>query len=980
MSAQVAFAVRMDETTHDLILQRLELGLEGMDKSEPERTGILLRLGDLYADRARLKALNEMDQNCKDCRGAQSDRKKAIAAYQEALPKVEKADQGRRVLQIAHLFGLSDQTKKATALYAQILNNPSKYTSEVRALAYMSTGERKFREGDFTGALKAYENARKEKLKARALAEFRIAWCHLNLGNSEKATSTLVRLLKSPDLLATQSADGKTVDAGFVRDLSHDLAVFLARGQVGPRQIDLLKGLSPDEVRKDNLKLLATETDRVGNKVSALIVWAAYVDEGQVAPLEKLEVQTHVAQIFYDLNKQDMAANAYDKAIDLWKKPGCTDAAVCDPIKTKLRKFVTSWNKSQKKKPTANLLRIYVSYTNAFPGDTEMLHWGGIVAKDIGHTREAGRFFHAAAAQAHQDLQRKPDDKELKNIFEGSLLAEIEMAEAGKDFGSKLAAYNYYLQINPSGSQAYQIRYQRAHLFYSNNRTQEAFSEFHYLASQPGKDNRDLKVKSADLALDSLVALKDDQNLQVRSLEYARMFPERKTEYLKISRKATLNIVAANLKNDKTSDRTDYRSSLAALAAVNMEGADDAEKIKFYKNKLIIAQKAMDLGQVKDSAGRLLAIKSLTKGDRDWTMTQQIWVAELELDFALAYRMSKKMEQPELSKADRELRFALLAELAGENPRKHNEAYLKLAGPTRSANLIRISMIKNSGWQWRELDKHAKYLRGTPDLLAGVVLEAFAVRRDFNKAGQYLRTSGIGRYAAGATLQRHLDLREFHKFDRKIKSHQIYGYSESALQSSLKERLKLLGESDRGAQAAFKRRDWTLQTLSLAQLARENRRLYHDINSLPVPRRLSKEDKAKYSQMLQAQSQPYVVRAEKIEKELEDMWTEGNSVQNLQSAYMTASPELQRLYKEEILPLAISAPSGAKNRLQNLLSTPFRRPSQRDILIARRELQANPFDISKAESLRELERQSGKPAMVVYLDERISQLKKGKPL
>ena len=67
-------------------------------------------------------------------------------------------------------------------------------------------------------------------------------------------------------------------------------------------------------------------------------------------------------------------------------------------------------------------------------------------------------------------------------------------------------------------------------------------------------------------------------------------------------------------------------------------------------------------------------------------------------------------------------------------------------------------------------------------------------------------------------------------------------------------------------------------------------------------------------------------------------------------------------------------------RLQNLLRTPFRRPSQKDIMVARQQLQANPFDISKAERLRELESQSGKPAMVVYLDERISQLKKGKSL
>jgi hypothetical protein len=132
--------------------------------------------------------------------------------------------------------------------------------------------------------------------------------------------------------------------------------------------------------------------------------------------------------------------------------------------------------------------------------------------------------------------------------------------------------------------------------------------------------------------------------------------------------------------------------------------------------------------------------------------------------------------------------------------------------------------------------------------------------------------------------------------------------------------------------------------------------------------------------LLKQQSQPYLARAEKIENELSDIWSNSNSVQNLQTAYITATPDLQKLYRDEIQPLALNAPSGAKNRLLNLLNTPYKRPSQKDILLARRELQANPFDISKAEQLRALEAQNGKPSMVVYLDERIGQMKKGRNL
>jgi len=877
---------------------------------------------------------------------------------------------------------LLDQNAQAKKLYDQILNaKRGAYASDVRAIAYTSVAEVKFRKGDFKGALKDFESARRENLRTRGLVEFRIAWCHLNLGNTEKAIATLTHLLKSPELLQTQTTDGKNIDPTFLSDLSRDLAIFLARGpKVGSREIALLLQLSPDTSRKNNLKTLAVETDRLGKKSASLSVWSAYVEEGDVQPGEKLEVQTRVAQIYYDMNMQDVAAKSYVKALAFWTQLGCKEPTPCEDLKAQLRKFVTSWNKSQKKKPTENLLRIYVAYTQTFPNDTEMLHWGGVVAQTLNKYGEAARLFHLAALRASEDLKAKPDNKSIQNIFEGSLLAEIEMSEASKDKKAREAAYNFYLQMNPNGAQAFQVRYQRAQLYNETNRLREAFSEFHYLASQPIQEHRGLRVKSADLALDCLVGLKDDPGLQVRSLEYARLFSERKTEYLKISRKATMNIVAANLKNEKSNARTDYKASLAALNEVNMEGADDGEKIKFFKNRLLIAQKAMDLAIVKDSALKLLAIKSLSAEDKEWTMAQQVWQAELELDFARAYRLSRQMQLKDLSPADRELRLALLAELAGLKPRSHNEAYLRHASNTRAANLVRVTMVRNASNPWRELEQHLTSLKKTPDLLAGLTLEVYVSHPNEKKMVQLLKTTQIGRFSAGQTLQRHLDLREYNAFDRKIRNHRIYGQSDFTMQKTLKERLKLINESERRTQSAFRRHDWTLQVLGLAQLERENRRLYKDIQSLPVPRRLSKADRAKYEQLLMSQSQPYLSRAEKIQNELTIMWNESNSLQKLQSAYMTASPELQKLYRDEITPLASSAPSGVKNRLQNLLNTPFRRPSQKDILIARRELQANPFDISKAEKLRELEIQNGQAAMVVYLDERISVLKKGRSL
>jgi hypothetical protein len=982
LASPSASAVKMDETTHDEIISRLEMGLSGMSKSEPDRPGIVLRLADLYSDRARLKAMNELDQNCAKCTGARNDRVKAIAYYNEALPRISKDKQGPVVLQIAHLSDLNGQGKKSIALYTGILRaKRSTYSSEVRAIAETNVGEIYFRKGDFKTALKHFEAARRENLKTRALVEYRVAWCQLNLGRTQKAIGTLVRLLKNPGVLATQTTDGKNVDPSFVKDVSNDLARFLARGNVKTDSIRLLRSLSPDDARKGNLYTLASECDRLGKKSSALIVWAAYVDEGGVEANEKLEVQIRVARIFYDMNKLNLAAGAFEKAMDLWKKNGCrNNDSLCTELKSRVRGMVTAWNKAQKHNPTPDLFRAYLAYTNTFPDDYEMLHWGAVVGHDLGRHKEAAVMFHRAAALVAGELSKKPGNKSLTTIFEGSLLGEIEMAEAGKDNKAREAAYNYYLQMNPSGAKAFEVRYQRAQLYAATNRPHEAFSEFHALASTPGKADHDLKVKSADLALDSLVALKDDQGLQVRSLEYARLFPERKTEYLKISRKATMNIVAANLKNEKSADRSDYKASLAALDKVDMSGADQAEQIKFYKNKIIVAQKALALDSVNDSCRHLLTVKSLSAEDHEWTLEQEVWVAELRLDFAQAYRITRDMRLPRLSKADRELRLALLAELSGRDPRKHNEAYLRLSRNIRSANLVRVSLIRNARSPWRELDRQLKSLKKTPDLLAGIALETFAKQRDYKRAEHLLKTTRIGQFPAGRTMARHLELRSFRAFDREISRHRLQAYNESAMRSTLRQRLKLIGRSEKLARNSMAKHDWTLEILTLSQLARENRRLYRDILALPIPRRLSAQDRQNYMKLLKAQSDPYLARAEKIEGELSQMWNSGNSLQNLQATYMTSSPELQKLYRDEIKDLAKNAPSGAKSRLDSLLETPYRRASRSEILNARRDLQSHPFDIAKAENLRALEARDGSPAMVAYLDERISQLKKGKDL
>lgn len=960
-----AHATKMDEATHTLLINKFERSLSGTNKTI--KHGVELRLADLYSDRARLRAMDDIKNNCNSCKDAKNDREQALKYYQRAFPYLHGKDQGRVLVQMAHLYDLNGESSHALTIYRQVVHKGHKsFTSEVIGASYYHLAEKSFQEGKFKSALFLFNKALKEEISNRPFIEYRKAWCYLNTGKTQEAVDSLVKILKSPKL---------SEDPTFQDDVSKDLATFIARTQVTPKKIEMLLSLSPDKDRKGNLYVLGTETDRLGKKRASLDVWHRYVGEGEVQGTEKLDVQIRVAQIQYDLGRYTQAQTDYAQAIADWKKDGCNDKDKCDGMKKRLRGFIITWNKADKTKPSLALLKTYQNYLDLFQDDTEMVQWAAVEARALSRHQDAINLFQKSALLAKQDLSKNPKDKKAKKIFEGSLLGQIEMAEATKNLKLREQAYQFYLENNPHGEKSFEARYQRANVWHQEGKYRQAFSEFHELALIPGKQHRDLKIKSADLALDSLASLKDNQTIQTRATEYAKYFPERRTEYYRIARKATLNIVASRLDNQKA-DKSDFKQGLNELNAVNLTGATDKEKIKYYKNRLLIATQAQDLGQIESAADHLLKIKSLSKSDREYALSQKAWSKELQLDFAGAYKITRRLKMRNLSKSDRALKLALLADLAGYNSKKHYEDYLKTVHNTRAANQVRVTLIQRSHRPWKELRHQLRFLKRTPDILANVTLETFARKHDAKQARHVLRVSRIEKYPAGQTLERNLNYKDYKHFKYVISHHHINGRSDALLKKTLKRRLNLLSQAEKRTKTAFRRHDWTMQVLMLNLMAKENQRLHDDLLKLPTPRRLNRQQRAQYRNLLTAQANGYQNKAARYATEWQSMWNESNSIELIRRTYDSASPALQGLLKKEIHILAKNAPSRAQSRLQEILSSGTHKPSRSEILEARRDLQTHPFDISKIQSYRELEKRAGRDTMVSYLDARMSAIQK----
>lgn len=964
----VARAEKMDAEIHTVVIEKLEQSLRETRESDnlslrPTRA----RLADLYAERARLRAMNEAEANCGDCRGALDDRKKALSLYETVLREAEPSGRGPLLLQMAQMRELNGELKKAEGHYDQIVRERGtrRHTAPVLAEAYLGRAEAFFARGDVDRAQKDFEEAAKLVGPGRkGHVQSRIAWCQLNRGEQDKAVRSLVRILRTPDLLTRESSTGATYDSSFHEDIARDLATFMARGNVTGHDIQLLESLAPEHARKGTLRHLASECERLGQKKAAITVWTVEA-KYETSTAERLEAMVRIAQIRFDLGEKKQALSGMRAALAEWSKNGCDDEQICAGLKTRLRDLVVAWNKSEKKNPSALLLEAYIAYIGAFGDEMEMDHWAAQVARaQKKHATAAGLFARSA------NLAVASKEKGARQILESSLVGEVEMAEISKDLKAREAAYDHYLQLNPSGAIAAKVSYQRAHLSYERGQMDEASERFHAFVVSPACKSRDketqrLCVQAADLDLDALAGMKKHALVQGRALEYAKLVPARRTEYARISRTAVL----------KQAEGAETSVAIAKLAEADFTAATSEERVRFLKSYLALTEKARDLDATARAADSLLATKGISGADREFALGKKAWAAEMSLDFDRAYGVVRQMKLASMRPEDRAMKLALLAELSGRDPKRHQIEFLRVSRDGFKKAFVRAKMIRESRNPQMELSKHERALAAYPSLLAPVTLEVFAKTGNVSMAKRILRNRRVATEPAGRALARELFLREFASHERALSRHGLKSGSDALVQRSITERLKLLARAEKAGNEAIGLRDWAAQIVALTAISRENRRLYSDIVALPVPRKLKGERRRQYQQLVEKNARVYWRKHEQVEHKLATLWADRDSSSRLQNDYRTAQPLVQSLIASEMRKLVEIAPDSRRGELASLLRDGVSRPSERELAAARREVKENPFSAATLGKLRDLEVGRGRETMVTYLDARLLKLR-----
>ena len=973
------FADSQNPEVDDLLIEKLKKILSTLSENSNSRAKVILRLADLYGEKGRLKAKEESEKGCiKACTHGEKERKQALKYYQQALRHIEKDTsensgelQQSLWLQMARLYELTDQNSKAIQFYQKAVNQKGLNYTE----AQFSLAEIYFKQGTFKKALDLYESVlNKKSFKRRGFAAFRLAWCRYNTGDVPGAVSGLEKILRDPKLLTRNAEDKPGVDEAFKEEVAKDYTVFMAHGQlIGLKAIEKVFELSPGKNRIENILFLAKELERLGQIDQSEKAWEMIIAKAS-RPQTRTEALMELIELNFKFREKDKAKqlSILKRLLAQWSlSPKATQGQNSSvqlknvgqkenkgpvgefkkEIKNRLRNIVFEWNKKERKSEnySQELLSVYSAYLEIFPSDFEAFGNASQVA--IGKSDYMKAY---AWNQKAISLTENPDQ------LESLLIKRIEIAEMAKNPQWLISAQNLYLAKSFKKSKAGEIRYQMTKAQYDGKNYEPASQKFRELAKDPSVSEK-LRLQSAELALDSLVLLKNDSSIELWGKEFAKIFPAQKKHFLKLVNQSILSQAAGQGDNPQKAWQT--------INQFKISSARDEDLKIYHKNRMILARQLEKFSELEESLSFLLKSKNLTPEDRRLALENKVWLNEIQLNFKEAYLAYKELNTGDW------LQMARLADLAEEPSEEYYLNYLRKTKNKDMAFSICLRLIKKIKNLKTPYNICELYLKENKNVFANVIVDIYLKKGSretlFNKMKAY-QVEGTW---AGSIVYRDLLFKKAEKPLKKLKSHRLKTHR---LTASIKHRLKLISRFEKVINSAVKTKDWLIQTLLLSELKVQYLRFFEDLMALPVPSDLGDEEQESYMNLLAQQASPYKEKANEIGVKLDELWKDQNSQDQLYSSFHKSPDSLQTLLGPQIEKLR------SVNHRENfkLMDIVYRKTerglsSEASLEKARQQVRQTPMNKKAIQKLIELETLRGYQPMIIYLKSRLEKLQYG---
>jgi hypothetical protein len=652
--------------------------------------------------------------------------------------------------------------------------------------------------------------------------QFRLAWCDLNSGKTLDALNMIIKAIKSAD---------SNNQASFRKDLMKDYASILAKKDFTTKDVNQFVGLSTADEKDANLKNLGEESERLGNKKGALLIWTKYAASSGNENSKLAETSLKIAINSFDLGDKKATLKNLELTSQRIKNNECEN---CESARSSYRTFLISWNKKEKTEPSRQLTEAYRLYIEASPNDREAMIWAAQFT-DMQKAHRDSAVFYAMAAEAELRANNRTSADQI-------LVLAIEQAEKTGDANFKEAHLRSYANKMPNGHEINLVKYQIAYIEYKQGKYADVAPKFKALALNTDWTDKTLRVKSADLSLDSLALLNDRSQIISVCPVFAKAFPKERLRFNDIQRRAAVNNLTDALKTDGVSE-SDIRKHLQVLSQVPLEGATVKDKKLILKNLMLTGERLKDLVIVEKGARGLLGQQDLNAEEKEFARKSLLWVYELKLDFKNAYSVASQMQFPDLKPEQRHLKLALLAELTGKNPIEHYEAFLSSTKTTRAANEVRAKLIRMSKNKWAALERNLSFLKSTPEILASLTVEIYLQSPNIQKLDKISKIPKLSQTLEGQRLAKIYSLYSQQKELAEISRLRFTKNNDKAIQKSIKLRIAAFKKTRAIYESALRSNHLSLQALSLRVLAQENLRFGNEIQMLPAPRGLNKNHK-----------------------------------------------------------------------------------------------------------------------------------------
>ncbi|MEN0059885.1 MAG: tetratricopeptide repeat protein [Bdellovibrio sp.] len=960
----------MNLETQDLVIKKMERVLSAMDKSDAAWLSSQQRLADLLSERARHRFMLEVESQCDGCKGSKEDRLKAVSIYESLLKTVKLNEHGPILFQLAHLYEMAGQTDTAITLYQDIIRNAKKkkVAPVIVTKSRVGLGDLLFQKGRFSEAREQYQIALRDKsLDNRALTIYNLSWCEFNTDKLSAAIKVLEDLLKDPSQITRDTEEGSKYDAAFHTDILRDLGTFYSKRDITTRDIDSFERLSPAEKRKDLMLYFAKEADRIGQKKAAHEIFNRYLSDPTLTKEERIQASVQLAQVNYDRGQTSESIAQFAVAATDLQKAGCSDTSKCEEFQKTMKRYVTELHRSKKLKPDQDLLNAYITYQNTFPQDKEMTQRGAQVAMEMERYPVAMQFYRSISNS------RSFNDKER----EEARLQEVSAAEKSKNFELQRTAYTYYLKSSSNKEKSFEVRYQMAYLNYQEKKFAAAAADFEDLAKdKTGKP--ELRKKAADLSLDALAQIQDEETLEALAWDYAAIFTSARTEYEVIARKTLMNRVA-RVANNPASSKSDLKKALKGLDTRKIQTASASEKILFYNNMSIVASKLEEDQIYIEALQSLLTVPGLSAAQRESTLEKLTGYYEKKLEFRNAYTVALKLQNNKISEKEKEFRLGTLADLAGLNSANHYRRALAAGLKGDKALVIRSRLVLNSANPVKELRTQAGELKRKPPLLNETTLLVYARTGDSAGLKPVLTMKEMSRQSAPLFIKKQAFYQKMQSERNSVSSHQLNNSSDRQLQKSIAARVQLLNKADKLLSESLTLKDVTAQMMALYLVSSENERMVRDLASLPLPANLTPAEQKQYLGLLKGRSKPFLYKARMSQQKQQEVWNKSPALAATIKDYQMSRPEMKPLLARELNLLnEIPGKGPLKTALERALNE--RSLSSQDLFKARQSVSQDPLNRKEIENLKQMETKIGHPLMPAYLEARLSHLQRGNSL